>query len=295
MNCSIKRSFVVAFVCCLFVVFAGIGVAFASEKLAGEAEGQKHYENNDLDKAVASYKSALAMAFSEFGGKAKEDEKTLLSQLDDEKKAAAVNYQLGLIYEAKGELGEAAAKFSNALIIRSHGGAKYIGSKKCKMCHSKQYKSWQKTKMAKTFEVLKPGVNAEAKIKLKIDPKKDYTKDAACLPCHTTGYGLPGGYRIPAEGDSAAAKIARANEGTTCEACHGPGGKFVGVHKKIMKKKSYTFAELSAVGQIRADAASCTVCHNKRNPTVGADFHFDYEKSKASDTHDNLPLKYHKK
>lgn len=161
------------------------------------------------------------------------------------------------------------------------------------MCHLKQYKSWEKTKMAKTFEVLKPGVRAEAKTKLKFDPKKDYTKDTKCLPCHTTGYGLPGGYKIPKEGDSASIKLAKLNEGTTCEACHGPGSKFMPVHKKIKSKKSYKFEELSAVGQIRADAASCTVCHNKRNPTAKSDFHFDYKKYKAADTHKIFPLKYH--
>jgi hypothetical protein len=146
--------------------------------------------------------------------------------------------------------------------------------------------------MAKTFEVLKPGVNAEAKTKLKFDPQKDYTKDAKCLACHTTGFNLPGGYKIPKEGDSAAAAQAKLNEGTTCEACHGPGSKYLPLHKKIRSNKAYTFETLHQAGQIRADAASCTPCHNRRNPTAGADFHFDYEKYKAEDTHVNIPLKY---
>jgi hypothetical protein len=290
-NCSMKRSFVAVCVLCLVVIFVGAQASFATE-IAGHAEGQKHYENNDLAKAVASYKTALSKVFP--GQKAGGDEKSLLAQLDDVKKAALANYQLGLIYEAKGDLAAAAAKLSNALTISSHGGAKYVGSRKCKMCHKKQYKSWEKTEMAKTFEVLKPGVRAEAKTKLKFDPKKDYTKDVKCLPCHTTGYGMPGGYRIPKAGDAKSAKIAKAIEGTTCEACHGPGGKFMKVHMKIKKKKSYKFAELSAVGQIKADKASCTVCHNKRNPTVGSDFHFDYKKSKEADTHEIFHLKYNK-
>ena len=290
---TVKKSYVVV-ASCLIMAFASLQVAFATE-IPGQAQAQKHYENNDLSKSIASFKTALAKAYPELGGKAKSDEKTLLGQLDDVKKAGLANYQLGLVYEAKGNLTDAAAKFSNALMEKSHGGAKYVGAKKCKMCHSKQYKSWAKTKMAKTFEVLKPGVRAEAKAKLKFDPKKDYTKDTTCLPCHTTGYGMPGGYRIPKAGDSAAAKVAKINEGTTCEACHGPGGNFIKEHKKIMKKKSYTFDQLSAVGQIRADEASCTVCHNKRNPTVKSDFHFDYKKSKEADTHDIFHLKYLKK
>lgn len=291
MNICTKKCFVAACVGMIVVLVVSQG-SFALAKIAGHAEGQKHYENNDLDKAVASYKSALAKVFP--GQKAGGDEKALLAQLDNENKAALANYQLGLIYESKGDLADAALRLSNALSIQSHGGAKYVGSKKCKICHSKQYRSWAKTRMAKTFDVLKPGEHAEAKTKLKFDPKKDYTKDVTCLPCHTTGYGLPGGYRIPAEGDVAAAKIAKLNEGTTCEACHGPGSKFIVVHKKIMKKKSYTFDEMEVVGQIKANVNSCTACHNKRNLTAKSDFHFDYEKSKAADTHKVFPLKYRK-
>ena len=40
----------------------------------------------------------------------------------------------------------------------------YIGAKKCKMCHLKEYNSWAETKMAKSFELLKPGVGADAEI-----------------------------------------------------------------------------------------------------------------------------------
>ena len=36
--------------------------------------------------------------------------------------------------------------------------ADYIGVKKCKACHIKQYKSWKKTSMADSFENLKAGV-----------------------------------------------------------------------------------------------------------------------------------------
>ncbi len=84
-------------------------------------------------------------------------------------------------------------------------GVKYVGTGACKKCHLKQYMSWKKTTMARTFDVLKPGKAVEAKTKAGLDPKKDFTKDPACLPCHTTGYGLPGGYRIPLAGDAAAA------------------------------------------------------------------------------------------
>ena len=69
----------------------------------------------------------------------------------------------------------------------------FVGTKNCKKCHIKQFKSWKETKMAKAFEILKPGERAEAKKKAGLDPAKDYTKEAECLACHTTGYGKPGG------------------------------------------------------------------------------------------------------
>ncbi len=68
-------------------------------------------------------------------------------------------------------------------------GYAYVGSNKCKKCHSKQHKSWKKTKMALALETLKPGAVAEIKTKYGLDPKKDYSTDAECLKCHTTGFG----------------------------------------------------------------------------------------------------------
>ena len=70
----------------------------------------------------------------------------------------------------------------------------YTGAKKCKMCHLKQFKSWEKTQMANAFELLRPGVAAEAKTGAGLDPEKDYTLDAECVSCHVTGHGKEGGF-----------------------------------------------------------------------------------------------------
>ena len=229
-------------------------------------------------------------------GKADEAEAILLSFFEDEETAARARYELGLIYESKGELDAATTLFRNAQVVIADKGASYVGTKKCKTCHMKQHKTWKTTKMARTFEVLKPGVRADAKVRLKFDPKKDYTKDPKCLECHTTGFGMPGGYKIPEPGDSKAARRAKENAGTTCEACHGPGSKYLAIHKKAMtEKRKYTLGELYQAGQYKIDVKSCTTCHNRRNPTVGSDYHFDYEKYKTEDTHENFPLKYRAK
>lgn len=300
-----RKELIVVGIFCFVAVFICGQVGLAEEKGSSHGQGLNYYENNEIDKAIIALKGALVKEFATPASgelqkavdlakdsKADEAEKILLSLFDDEESAARCRYELGLIYESQGKLDDAATSYRDALVINRHKGAKYVGAKKCKMCHMKQYKSWAKTKMAKTFEVLKPGVSAEAKTKLKFDPQKDYTKDPKCLVCHTTGFNLPGGYKIPKKGDSKAAAQAKLNEGTTCEACHGPGSKYLPLHKKIMSRKKYTFETLHQAGQIRADDSSCTPCHNRRNPTAGADFHFDYEKYKGEDTHVNIPLKY---
>ena len=301
-----KRSVVVAGICCFIAVIIGGQTGLRAEKPAGYEQGLMHYERNETDKAIEVFKEALAKNFAKpatgelqkaidltKGDKADEAEKILLSFLEDEETAARARYELGRIYEARGKLDEAVTMFRNAQVVIADKGATYVGVKTCKKCHIKQHKTWKKTKMTKTFDVLKPGVSAEAKAKLKIDPQKDYTKDVKCLECHTTGFGLPGGYKIPEAGDSKSARRAKENGGVTCEACHGPGSKYTVIHKKTMtKKRKYTLEELYQAGQYEVDVKSCTTCHNRRNPTAGPNYHFDYEEYKAKDTHENFPLKY---
>ena len=95
----------------------------------------------------------------------------------------------------------------------------YVGAKKCRACHLKQFQTWEQTRMAKSFELLKAGAHADAKKKMKVDPQKDYTHDEKCLPCHTTGYGKPGGF----------VSLEKTPElvGVQCESCHGPGGEYL--------------------------------------------------------------------
>lgn len=156
--------------------------------------------------------------------------------------------------------------------------AEYIGAKKCKACHIKQYKAWEKTSMANSFENLKPGVKADAKKKAGMDPDKDYTTDASCLKCHTTGYGKPGGFTSIEE----TPKLA----GVQCESCHGPGSDY----SPIMKKnKEYKIAEVKAAGLIipSEDEKGCMECHGADNPFKG-EWNF---KERLEKTHEHFPLK----
>jgi len=174
-------------------------------------------------------------------------------------------------------------------IIASADGKdiEYIGGKKCKVCHLKQYKAWEETKNAQAFENLKPGVKVEEKKKAKLDPSKDYTTDANCLKCHTTGYGKPGGFKSLAETPDLI--------NVQCEACHGAGGEFA----KIMKEnKEFKLTEVKAAGYVfPSDSEAekqCLVCHGGDSPfneKVDPKYKWNF-KERVKKTHEHFPLKY---
>lgn len=183
-----------------------------------------------------------------------------------------------------------AALASGAVVVGQAGGAEYIGSTKCKKCHLAEHKEWEKMRHGTALETLKAGNKAEAKTKHKLDPAKDYTKDATCVACHTVGFGKPGGYQIPA--DEEAAKKVKHLEGVGCEMCHGPGSKYSELHEEIMKsKRKYKVDEMYAAGMTKLDKATCVTCHGDKSPTVDTSIPFDYEKMKEKGTHAHTPLK----
>ncbi|MBI4564197.1 MAG: cytochrome c family protein [Planctomycetes bacterium] len=165
---------------------------------------------------------------------------------------------------------------------------KYLGSKSCQKCHFKEYQTWQKTDMAKAFSTLKPGEAVEAKKKASLDPAKDYTKEAACVKCHTTGYGKPGGYpEIVAGREWSAEEMSRAPlmEGVGCESCHGPGEEYSPYKKE---HKDYKWADIAKLGAIHPTDATCTACHNRESPTY---VEFKFAEKIGKDTHEILKLK----
>jgi hypothetical protein len=161
----------------------------------------------------------------------------------------------------------------------------YVGSKDCKKCHIKEWRSWSETKMAKSFELLRPGVAVDEKTAAGLDPDADYTGDQTCLRCHTTGFGKPGGF----------VSVEKTPElvGGGCEVCHGPGGTYLEDRYMSMDNKEYKKSELVAVGLVgEITRELCVECHNTDNPTAAADYVFDFEKSVAEGIHEILPLKY---
>ncbi len=159
--------------------------------------------------------------------------------------------------------------------------AQYVGVKKCRPCHLSQFKSWEQTKMAKAFELLKPGMAAEAKRAQKLDPDKDYTADPNCVTCHVTGFGQPGGFVSVAKTPDLA--------GVTCEVCHGPGAGYLKPNLMSLQNKEYKRADVVAAGMVIPSVETCKTCHNPKSPFYKP---FDYETRKREGTHEHTPLKY---
>jgi len=159
----------------------------------------------------------------------------------------------------------------------------FVGTKGCKKCHLKEFKSWEQTKMAQAYESLKPGVDTEIKQELGMDPDTDYTTDESCVACHVTGWGQPGGFTSIEETPELA--------GISCESCHGAGSTYIQDHLMSLKNKEYKLSEVVAAGMVeKVGEEQCAVCHNENVPIE--DYTFDYEAQKDEGRHENFPLKY---
>ena len=161
---------------------------------------------------------------------------------------------------------------------------RYVGPQVCARCHPRQAESWQKTRMANSFDVLRARVKPAEKKMGGLDPDKDYTRDPFCLPCHTTGYGLTGGF--------VSLKKTPGMAGVTCEACHGHGGTYANT---IMNAKDAAFklAEARMAGFVYPPTARiCRRCHNEDSPFSGMVHKFDLKKQVKKGTHAHFELKY---
>ncbi|HHO49916.1 MAG TPA: redoxin domain-containing protein [Deltaproteobacteria bacterium] len=95
----------------------------------------------------------------------------------------------------------------------------YLGNNFCGTCHTQEHSSWLLTHHAVAWRTL---------------TTRDAHTDSACVRCHVTGAGQPGGF----SGDPESRLV-----DVGCEACHGPGGPHDGV---------------------RTEAAStCASCHDE--------------------------------
>lgn len=135
---------------------------------------------------------------------------------------------------------------------------KYTGSKKCKLCHSAakkggQFKSWENSQHSKAFATL---ATPEAKKIAEGLGIADPQKDAKCLKCHVTAFGVDSkllGEKYTME------------EGVGCESCHGAGEKYE--DKDVMTDLSLGKITPESVGLKMPTEQLCVTCHNSESPT----------------------------
>jgi len=116
---------------------------------------------------------------------------------------------------------------------------KYIGAVKCKMCHNKpdkgaQYDKWLAGPHAKAMESL----------------TGDDATNPECLKCHATFYAVDEGLHMGI----------KAEEGVSCESCHGPGSVYKSM--AIMKDKEKSIEN----GLVLPTEELCKKCHNSESP-----------------------------
>ena len=144
-------------------------------------------------------------------------------------------------------------------VAKTNGKFKYVGVKKCKICHSSakkgaQFKVWSVSKHAKAYAALaSPEAKKIAKEKGIADPQKS----EKCLKCHLTGAGQPK--------TMFAASFKAATEGVGCETCHGPGSAYKSM--KIMKGIHAGTVKAETVGLTKLKPEGCKKCHNPESPS----------------------------
>lgn len=162
----------------------------------------------------------------------------------------------------------------------------YVGSNRCKPCHSKpevgaQFAQWESTAHANSYKTLltDESKSIASKMGLKTTPEKS----PECLICHVTGWGTASGFKLDVPAEDTKAQKANDNLAAVgCESCHGPGSEYKS--KKV--KEAVVAGEITkaSVGLIDPSEAACKVCHNPKSPTFKE---FNWESMHASISHPN--------
>lgn len=147
-------------------------------------------------------------------------------------------------------------------MVFAEGNHKYIGVKKCSMCHKSdekgnQYNQWLSTKHAKAYETL--GTDAAKETAQKAGVAGNPQEEAKCLKCHVTASGV----------DSSLLEDGlKKEDGVQCEACHGAGGDYMAM--SVMKDKE----KAVDAGLVMPTQEVCLKCHNSESPNY-KEFKFD--------------------
>ena len=139
--------------------------------------------------------------------------------------------------------------------------AAYVGSDACRSCHAAEFESWASHRHARAGETLAGAGKAS---------------DTGCLRCHTTGFGLPGGF--PRDGTAAAhADLARVG----CESCHGPGGDHV-------KEGAARIGTILALGDKCDSCVILQICGSCHDDANDPGFEFEVEAKIEAQRHGTI-------
>ncbi|MFQ6104275.1 MAG: multiheme c-type cytochrome [Candidatus Glassbacteria bacterium] len=158
----------------------------------------------------------------------------------------------------------AALFVSQGIFAAEEGTHKYVGAKKCKVCHMSkkkgaQFTKWQESAHSKAYETLTSDKAKEVYAKAVPGGSENPAESEKCLSCHSTGYG---------KGAELFTDTFDKTEGVGCEACHGPGSDYMKM--SVMKDQ----AKAVSAGLVIPNADTCTGCHNEKSPTF-TEFDFD--------------------
>lgn len=127
---------------------------------------------------------------------------------------------------------EARERRSEQTDRRRQSSERFIGAETCRRCHEKQFVQWNGTPHASAFASLERPVEGKP-------------RTSACVPCHVTGFGQDGGFRMDPVRPDARPSGEPDLADVQCEACHGQGT----LHTRD--------------GKVRVEEATCRSCHDQ--------------------------------
>lgn len=130
---------------------------------------------------------------------------------------------------AEHDLSPSQTSFVRTLPLEIPADFRIAGTETCQDCHEADCDVWEGSRHAQAWESL-------TKTGAQVDPY--------CQQCHTTGFGLPGGFT--------SARHTTMHAAVGCESCHGPSHSHV---KDAQVRTTYA-------GQARQQ---CTSCHDREN------------------------------
>jgi hypothetical protein len=179
----------------------------------------------------------------------------------------------------------------------------FVGTKRCRMCHSETFRSWNDSAKASAWDALRPHEGTTVKKRAGLATETDFTADTHCLKCHVVGLSQPGGYVPPDPTNRVEVRNAEERRHVGCEACHGPGSEYTKIMTDIFDhERKYRREELLAAGRKLVTAGTCLNCHNASAPCVawkyeGVDANdlqarFEKDIQAGNGFHAHSPLKY---